>query len=101
MSEIRILNNAGSLSESDMTLISGTPMIMEMMRNRILVVTDNTKEIDWLELTEGMTGMYHIRSIDAKRLYQIWFEKKADMETFEKNLFVSKMADNAYVTNDK
>lgn len=101
MSEIRILNNAGSLSESDMTLISGTSLVMQMMRNRVLVVTDNTKEIDWLELTEGMTGVYHIRSIDAKRLYQVWFESKVDMETFEKNLFVSKMADNAYVTNDK
>ena len=84
-----------------MTLISGTSLVMQMMRNRVLVVTDNTKEIDWLELTEGMTGVYHIRSIDAKRLYQVWFESKSDMETFEKNLFVSKMADNAYVTNDK
>ena len=101
MSEIRILSNAGSLSESDMTLIVGTDLIMQMMRNRILVVTDNTKEIDWLELTEGMTGMYHIRSIDAKRLYQIWFENHDDIDTFKKNLFVSKMADNAYVTKDK
>ena len=101
MSEIKILNNAGSLSESDMALVAGTELVMEMMRNRILVITDPGKEIDWLEITEGLTGMYHIRSIDSKRLYQVWFEKKDDIDTFEKNLFVSKMADNAFLERDK
>ena len=101
MSEIKILDNAGSLSESDMNLLQGTDIIIEMMRNRILVVTDQSKEIDWLEITNGLTGLYHIRSIDSKRLYQVWFQNRQDIETFEKNLFVSKMADNAFITKDK
>ena len=98
MSEIKILDNAGSLSENDMSLLQGTELIIEMMKHRILVMTDQTKEIDWLEITDGMTGLYHIRSIDSKRLYQIWFQNAVDIETFKKNLFVSKMAGDAFVS---
>lgn len=92
MSNFVVLDNAGSLSESDMALLTGTEMIIAMMRNRVLVVNENSKDIDWLSLTEDMGGLYHIRSIDGKRLYQLWFELGADVDKFKKNFMMHKLS---------
>ena len=83
-----------------MALIAGTDTVKEMMKNRILILTNPSMEIDWMELTNGLTGMYHIRSIDLKRLYQLWFEHATDIQIFEQNLFVSKLADKAFVEEE-
>jgi hypothetical protein len=101
MSEVKILENAGSLSENDMTLLTGTELIVQMMRNRILVVGDGNRDFDWLELTEGITGFYHIRSVDKRRLYQVWFERGLDMDKFKQNMMIAKLGDNAQFEKDK
>jgi len=44
-------------------------------------------------------GLYHIRPLDkSKRVYQLWFESKQDIEQFNKNLYVSKLSNTAHET---
>ena len=42
---IRVIKNGGSLSESDLSLISGTKILLNMMRNRMLLVLNVNKKI--------------------------------------------------------
>lgn len=88
---IRVLDNAGSLSESDLQLIAGTDIVLKMMRNRKLIIVDNS-ECNWNLLLDKVTGFYHVRRIDQQKLYQVWFENPSDMEQFEKNLLMAKLS---------
>ena len=91
---VKVLYNSGSLSETDLTLISGTELLLNLMRNRLLVmVNGGGQELNWQALMEGVEGLYHIRRIDTDKLYQIWFENKFDIEKFEKNLLLAKLSD--------
>ena len=94
--KIKIVNNGGSLSETDLQLIAGTDLVMEMMRNRLVVVTNNN-DIAWNDLMTDVTGLYHIRPLDkSKQIYQLWFELKSDIEQFNNNLFVSTLSNTAH-----
>ena len=94
--KIKLINNGGSLSETDLQLIAGTDLVMQMMRNRIVVVTNNN-DIAWTELMTDISGLYHIRPLDkSKQIYQLWFELESDIEQFTKNLYVSKLSDTAH-----
>lgn len=89
---IRVIKNGGSLSESDLSLLSVTEILLNMMRNRMLLVLNVNKKIKWEDLTQNIVGLYHIRSLDkAGTVYQVWFENKKDLEQFEKDLMVSKL----------
>lgn len=93
---IKIVRNGGSLSETDLQLIAGTELVENMMRNRIIVVTNNN-DIDWTNLMTDVTGLYHIRPLDkSKQIYQLWFETAIDTEQFNKNLYVSKLSNTAH-----
>lgn len=94
--EIKILDNAGSLSDTDLELLAGTDAIQSMIRNRVLVITDKDKSCDWTTLTTHVKGLYYIRTIDESRLYQLWFESSTDLKQFKKNLTMAKMADSVY-----
>ncbi len=89
---VRVLNNSGSLSETDLALISGTPLLLNMMRNRRLMVVPQGSDINWSLLMDKMDGLYHIRRIEGEKLYQIWFEIKEDITQFEKNLYMAKLS---------
>jgi|TARA_B110001454_G_C12570495_1_gene371656 hypothetical protein len=94
--KIKLVNNGGSLSETDLQLIASTPLVEAMMRNRIVVVTNNN-DIAWQDLMTDVLGLYHIRPLDkSKKIYQIWFEHKSDVDQFNKNLLVSKLSDTAH-----
>ena len=94
---VKVINNAGSLSESDLTLLAGTDIILSMLRNRILVLIEKKQVCDWSNLTEGMIGLYYIRTIDQNsNLFQLWFESTDDLGTFEKNLTMAKIAGTVY-----
>lgn len=94
MSDMRVYNNRGSLSEDDLRLLIGTDILIAMMRNRIIVTADNKFKIDWLEVTNAVTGFYHIRSIDSRNnVYQIWLEHLEDLEIIKKNLMIQKLAE--------
>lgn len=77
-----------------MGLLQGTDLLLQMMRNRKLLMIDTKKDINWLGLMESVSGLYHIRRIDSDKLFQIWFESPIDMEQFEKNLYMAKLSDN-------
>lgn len=96
--KIKLVNNGGSLSETDLQLIAGTELVINMMRNRVCVVTNNN-DIAWTDLMIDVEGLYHIRPLDkSKRVYQLWFESKQDIEQFNKNLYVSKLSNTAHET---
>lgn len=87
------INCDGSLTESDLLLLQGSDLITEMLRNRILVIREEPNgEIPWATLCENIQGFYHIKAIESKRVYQIWFQLPIDKEQFEKNLMMSKLA---------
>lgn len=77
-----------------MGLLQGTDLLLQMMRNRKLLMVDTKKDINWLGLMESVSGLYHIRRIDSDKLFQIWFESPIDMDQFEKNLYMAKLSDN-------
>jgi len=94
---VKIINNAGSLSESDLVLLAGTDTILSMLRNRILILVEKKQVCDWSKLTEGMIGLYYIRTIDHNgNLFQLWVESKDDLDRFEKNLTMAKIAGTVY-----
>ena len=91
---IRIVKNGGSLSELDLTLIKDTDILIKMMRNRILVVADSKQsDIDWDLLMARAQGFYHIRPIERDNMvFQVWFERENDLNQFEKQLMLEKLA---------
>jgi hypothetical protein len=90
--KIKMIDNQGALSEGDLSLLRGTPTLLSMMRNRRLLVVTTGYEPDWEALTQGITGLYHIRNYHQKQIFQIWFEKDEDVDKFEKSLFLQKLS---------
>ena len=94
--KIRLVSNGNSLSNSDMELLKGTLLLEKMVRNRVVIVTNN-EDISWKSLVDNISGLYHIKPLDkVKHIYQLWFELAKDIEQFKKNLYVSKLADTAH-----
>jgi hypothetical protein len=94
---IRLLSNGGSLSESDLSLLSGTTILLSMMRNRIVILKTKKTKIEWEELTKNVKGLYHVRSVDKDNtVYQVWFELKEDLNQFEKDVLMSKLSDDGF-----
>lgn len=93
---IKLVSNGNSLSATDLELLKGTPLLEKMVRNRVVIVTNN-EDISWKVLVENISGLYHIKPLDkVKHIYQLWFELPEDIEQFKKNLYVSKLADTAH-----
>ena len=79
-----------------MELLKGTQLLEKMVRNRVVIVTNN-QDISWKTLVENVSGLYHIKPLDkVKHIYQLWFELPEDIEQFKKNLYVSRLADTAH-----
>jgi hypothetical protein len=89
---IKILDTPGSLSEEDLKLLAGTDVLLNLIRNRTLVIVDRGLQVQWELLTDGLNGIYHVREIDNQRLYQIWFELAPDLDKFKKNLCMYKLS---------
>ena len=81
---IKLVSNGNSLSTSDLELLKGTPLLEKMVRNRVVIVTNN-EDISWKTLVENVSGLYHIKPLDkVKHIYQLWFELPEDIEQFKK-----------------
>ena len=94
--KIKLVSNGNSLSASDMELLKCTQLLEKMVRNRVVIVTNN-QDISWKTLVENVSGLYHIKPLDkVKHIYQLWFELPEDIEQFKKNLYVSRLADTAH-----
>ena len=92
MSKIKMYSNRGSLSETDLSLLIGDPILLQMMRNRRIVKVADSYDPSWEQLTTDIQGLYHIRKLDPHKIFQVWFELESDLETFEKNLFTQKLS---------
>jgi len=92
MSKVKLIQNGGSLAESDLLLLRGDPILMQMMRNRRMMHVDQGFNPNWESLTQDFKGLYHIRKHDPHNIFQIWFELVNDLEQFEKNLYVQKLS---------
>ena len=93
---IKLVSNGNSLSATDLELLKGTLLLEKMVRNRVVIVTNN-EDISWKLLVDNISGLYHIKPLDkVKHIYQLWFELPEDIEQFKKNLYVSKLADTAH-----
>jgi len=94
---IRLLSNGGSLSESDLSLLSGTTILLSMMRNRVVILKTKKTKIEWEELTKNVKGLYHVRSVDKDNtVYQVWFQLEDDLKQFEKDVLMSKLSDDGF-----
>ena len=58
--KIKLVSNGNSLSASDMELLKGTQLLEKMVRNRVVIVTNN-QDISWKTLVENVSGLYHIK----------------------------------------
>lgn len=82
-----------SLSETDVQLLMGTDILVSMLKNRLLVIKDDPAiDIKWVDLCSGIEGFYHIKAVDSKRVYQVWFEFASDKERFEQNMMLQKLS---------
>lgn len=90
--KIKMIDNQGALSEDDLSLLRGTPTLLDMMRNRRLLVVASGYEPDWEAITDNIRGLYHIRNYHQKQIFQVWFERDEDVVTFEQNLFIQKLS---------
>ena len=60
--KIKLVSNGNSLSASDLELLKGTPLLEKMVRNRVVIVTNN-EDISWKTLVENVSGLYHLSLI--------------------------------------
>ena len=68
---IKLVSNGNSLSASDIEILKGTSLLENMIRNRVVIVTNN-ENIDWKVLLDNMSGLYHIKPLyKVKHIYQL------------------------------
>jgi len=87
---MKIVEQHYSLSEDDMQFLTGTAIITQMLKHRILVEFDTSPDLDNIDFS-GVKGFYHIKSLGHK-LFQFWFEHPHDYETFRANIIAFKLA---------
>ena len=87
---MRITEQKLSLSEEDLEWLRGTPTIVKMLKQRLIVEFDTEPDIDRLDFS-GTRGFYLIKSLGYK-LYQFWFEDPMDYEDFRANILAYKLS---------
>ena len=87
---MRIVEQTNSLSEEDLAYLHGSPTILKMLKQRLVVEFEHNPNIDELDFS-GTRGFYLIKSLGHK-IYQFWFEDKRDYEDFRANILAYKMS---------
>ena len=87
---MRIVEQTNSLSEEDLVYLQGSPVILMMLKQRLVVEFEHNPNIDELDFS-GTRGFYLIKSLGHK-IYQFWFEDKRDYEDFRANILAYKMS---------
>lgn len=87
---MRIVEQTNSLSEEDLVYLQGSPAILKMLKQRLVVEFEHNPNIDELDFS-GTRGFYLIKSLGHK-IYQFWFEDKRDYEDFRANILAYKMS---------
>ena len=72
---MRIVEQKNSLSEEDLVHLQGSPIIVKMLKQRLVVEFEQSPEIEEIDFS-GTRGFYLIKSLGHK-IYQFWFEDNA------------------------
>lgn len=94
---MKIVEQKHSLSEEDLVHLQGTSIIINMLKQRVLVEFENTPSMDQIDFS-GVRGFYLIKSLGHK-MYQFWFEDNRDYADFRANLLAYKMS--STISDDK
>ena len=87
---MRIVEQKNSLSEEDLVHLQGSPIIIKMLKQRVVIefaAPPNIEDIDF----SGTRGFYFIKNLGHK-IYQFWFEDSRDYEDFRANILAYKMS---------
>ena len=87
---MRIVEQKNSLSEEDLVYLQGSPVIVKMLKQRLVVEFEHAPNIDEIDFS-GTRGFYLIKSLGHK-IYQFWFEDKKDYDDFRANILAYKMS---------
>mgnify|MGYP003303283838 FL=1 len=87
---MRIVEQKNSLSEEDLAHLQGSPIIVKMLKQRLVVEFEQPPNIEEIDFS-GTRGFYLIKSLGHK-IYQFWFEDKRDYEDFRANILAYKMS---------
>ena len=94
---MRIVEQKNSLSEEDLAHLQGSPILMQMLKQRLVIEFENNPNIEEIDFS-GARGFYLIKSLGHK-IYQFWFEDPKDYEDFRANILAYKMS--STITDDK
>ena len=94
---MRIVEQKNSLSEEDLVHLQGSPVLVKMLKQRLVVEFENPPNIDDIDFS-GTRGFYLIKSLGHK-IYQFWFEDNRDYEDFRANILAYKMS--SAISDDK
>tara|TARA_B100000902_G_C26939656_1_gene730368 strand:+ start:448 stop:732 length:285 start_codon:yes stop_codon:yes gene_type:complete len=94
---MRIVEQKYSLSEEDLAYLQGSPVLIKMLKQRLVVEFENNPNIEEIDFS-GARGFYLIKSLGHK-IYQFWFEDNRDYEDFRANILAYKMS--STITDDK
>ena len=94
---MRIVEQKYSLSEEDLVYLQGSPVLIKMFKQRLVVEFENNPYIEEIDFS-GARGFNLIKSLGHK-IYQFWFEDNRDYEDFRANILAYKMS--STITDDK
>ncbi len=95
---MRIVEQKHSLSEEDLVYLQGSPVVIKMLKQRLVVEFEHAPNIDEIDFS-GTRGFYLIKSLGHK-IYQFWFEDPKDYDDFRANILAYKMS-STIIKDDK
>lgn len=95
---MRIVEQKHSLSEEDLAYLQGSPVVIKMLKQRLVVEFEHAPNIDEIDFS-GTRGFYLIKSLGHK-IYQFWFEDPKDYDDFRANILAYKMS-STIIKDDK
>ena len=95
---MRIVEQKHSLSEEDLAYLQGSPVVIKMLKQRLVVEFEQPPNIDEIDFG-GARGFYLIKSLGHK-IYQFWFEDPKDYDDFRANILAYKMS-STIIKDDK
>ena len=87
---MRIVEQGNSLSEEDLVLLQGSPIVIKMLKQRLVIEFEQPPNIEEIDFS-GTRGFYLVKNLGHK-IYQFWFEVPKDYEDFRANILAYKMS---------
>jgi len=87
---MRIVEQRNSLSEEDLVHLQGSPVIIKMIKQRLVVEFEHPPSIEEIDFS-GTRGFYLVKNLGHK-IYQFWFEDHKDYDDFRANILAYKMS---------